>query len=309
MDPGVTQYTRLDGSFENSADILLLVRPDYTIFDEVRRRDDFRIFSDLRLTGVGMVGVVHANAPLDAVQRFIGKIELGIIPSILDTVVFVKDGRISKVFELELKVKVPSGMVEQDLASPVIEICDFETSNLEFEIYTFGEENVIIPVSKKQKKIGIESLAEEKIIDKLRRYDPNPQVEFLSDSRIKVYVSKDSIPGIIGRNGSNIKELEAMLNLHIDVEEINSEHISNSNLTYDNDIPFDFSESRTALLLDVGKQYSGNYAGIYVDGELLFSSKIGRKGHIKILKRSNDGKKFTRFAQSKSSVQVFLTNR
>ena len=100
-----------------------------------------------------------------------------------------------------------------------------------------------------------------------------------------------------------------MLNLHIDVEEINSEHISNSNLTYDNDIPFDFFESRTALLLDVGKQYSGNYAGIYVDGELLFSSKIGRKGHIKILKRSNDGKKFTRFAQSKSSVQVFLKNR
>ena len=304
VDPGVTQYTRLDGSFENSADILLLVRPDYTIFDEVRRRDDFRIFSDLRLTGVGMVGVVHANAPLDAVQRFIGKIELGIIPSILDTVVFVKDGKINKVYELELKVKVPSGMIEQDLARPVIEICDFETSNLEYEIYTFGEENVIIPVSKPHKKIGMERLAEEKIVDKLRRYDPNPQVEFLSDSRIKVYVSKDSIPGIIGRNGSNIKELEAMLNLHIDVEEISSDYTSSSSLT--NDIPFDFSESRTSLLLDVGKQYAGNSADIHVDDEYLFSSRIGRKGQIKILKRSNDGKKFTRFAHSKSSIQVFL---
>ena len=253
-----------------------------------------------------MVGVVHANAPLDAVQRFIGKIELGIIPSILDTVVFVKDGKISKVFELELKVKVPSGMTEQDLARPVIEICDFETGNLEFEIYTFGEENVIIPVSKTQKKLGIETLAEEKIIDKLRRYDPNPQVEFVGNSRIKVYVSKDSIPGIIGRNGSNIKELEAMLNLHIDVEEISSDYTSNSNLT--NGMPFDFSESRTALLLDVGKQYTGNFADIHVDGEYIFSSRIGRKGQVKILKRSNDGKKFTRFAHSKSSVQVFLRN-
>ena len=83
VDPGITQYTKLDGSFENTADILLLVRPDYTIFDEVRRREDFRTFSDLRLTGVGMVGVVHANSPLDAVQRFIGKIELGIIPNVL----------------------------------------------------------------------------------------------------------------------------------------------------------------------------------------------------------------------------------
>ena len=128
VDPGVTQYTRLDGSFENSADILLLVRPDYTIFDEVRRREDFRIFSDLRLTGVGMVGVVHANTPIDAIQRFIGKIELGIIPNVLDTVIYVKDGGITKVYDLELKVKVPSGMVEQDLARPVIEISDFETN-------------------------------------------------------------------------------------------------------------------------------------------------------------------------------------
>lgn len=92
VDPGVTQYSKLDGTFDNSADILLLVRPDYTIFDEVRRREDFGTFADLRLTGVGMVGVIHANSPLDAIQRFIGKIELGIIPNVLDTVVFVKDG-------------------------------------------------------------------------------------------------------------------------------------------------------------------------------------------------------------------------
>ena len=131
---GITQYTKLDGSFENSADILLLVRPDYTIFDEVRRREDFDIFADLRLTGVGMVGVVHANSPIDAIQRFLGKVELGIIPSILDTVIFVKDGGIEKVYELELKVRVPSGMVEADLARPVVEVRNFETKSLEYEI-------------------------------------------------------------------------------------------------------------------------------------------------------------------------------
>ncbi len=76
VDPGITQYSKLDGSFDNTADILLLVRPDYTIFDEVRRREDFTTFSDLRLTGVGMIGVIHANSPLDAIQRFIGKSNL-----------------------------------------------------------------------------------------------------------------------------------------------------------------------------------------------------------------------------------------
>ena len=300
VDHGVTQYTRLDGSFENSADVLLLVRPDYTIFDEVRRREDFRIFSDLRLTGVGMVGVVHANTPLDAIQRFIGKIELGIIPSILDTVVFVKDGEITKVYELEFKVKVPSGMMEQDLARPVIDICDFESDELEYEIYTFGEENVIMPVSKKNKKHGIELLAEKKIIDVIRRFDPNPSVEFLSESSIRVFVSKESIPSIIGRNGNTIKELENELNLHIDVEANYNQEVSNHGLS------FDFSESRTALLLDVGREYSGTIAEIFVNNEFLISSKINRKGNIKILKRSSDGKLFSKVVSSKNDIQVFL---
>ena len=304
VDPGVTQYTKLDGSFENSADILLLVRPDYTIFDEVRRREDFRIFSDLRLTGVGMVGVVHANTPLDAIQRFIGKIELGIIPSILDTVIFVQDGEITKVYELEFRVKVPSGMIEQDLARPVIDICDFETGELEYEIYTFGEENIIMPVSKKNKKNGMELLAEKEIIDIIRRFDPNPSVEFLSESRIRVFVSKESIPSIIGRNGSTIKELENELNLHIDVEESSLEQKVNNYA-----IPFDFLESRTALLLDVGREYSGNAAEIFVNNEFLISSKINRKGNIKILKRSSDGKLFSKVVNSKNDIEVFLKNR
>ena len=304
VDPGVTQYTKLDGSFENSADVLLLVRPDYTIFDEVRRREDFRIFSDLRLTGVGMVGVVHANTPLDAIQRFIGKIELGIIPSILDTVVFVKDGEITKVYELEFKVKVPSGMVEQDLARPVIEICDFESGELEYEIYTFGEENVIMPVSKKNQKHGIELLAEKKIIDTIRRFDPNPSVEFLTESSIRVFVSKESIPSIIGRNGSTIKELENELSLHIDVEEASNNHEKNNYA-----LPFDFSESRTALLLDVGREYSGAMGEIFVNNEFLISSKINRKGNIKILKRSSDGKLFSKVVNSKNDIEIFLKTR
>ena len=303
VDPGVTQYTKLDGSFENSADILLLVRPDYTIFDEVRRREDFRIFSDLRLTGVGMVGVVHANTPLDAIQRFIGKIELGIIPSILDTVIFVQNGEITKVYELEFRVKVPSGMMEQDLARPVIDICDFETGELEYEIYTFGEENVIMPVSKKNKKNGMELLAEKEIIDIIRRFDPNPSVEFLSESRIRVFVSKESIPSIIGRNGNTIKELENELNLHIDVEESSFEQKVNNYA-----IPFDFLESRTALLLDVGREYSGSAAEIFVNNEFLISSKINRKGNIKILKRSSDGKLFSKVVNSKNDIEVFLKN-
>ena len=247
VNSGITQYSKLDGSFDNTADILLLVRPDYTIFDEVRRKEDFTTFSDLRLTGVGMVGVIHANSPLDAIQRFIGKIELGIIPNVLDTVVFVNNGDIEKVYDLELKVKVPTGMTESDLARPVIEIRNFENNDLEHEIYTFGEENVIVPVQQRDEKVGIEKLAEDKIKDYFQRYDSNAQVDILSNNRVKVSVHEDCIASIIGRGGSNIDEIEKFLKVHIDVVAKDSEELSLTS----NDLPFSFSESKTALLLTV----------------------------------------------------------
>jgi len=302
VDPGVTQYGKLDGSFDNTADILLLVRPDYTIFDEVRRREDFVTFADLRLTGVGMVGVVHANSPLDAIQRFIGKIELGIIPNILDTVVFVKDGEINTVYDLELKVKVPSGMTESDLARPVIEIRNFKDNVLEHEIYTFGEENVIVPVSKRVEKVGIEKLAEDKIRETFKRYDPQTKVEILSDNRVKVFVDKPSISSIIGKGGSNINEIEKFLKVHIDVVSKDSNDFSQSS----NSLPFTFSESKTALLLTVGKEYTSMHADVHVDDKYVTSVRIGKKGQIKIPKRSDVARNLMKLASSQNDIQLFL---
>ncbi len=304
VDSGITQYSKLDGSFDNSADILLLVRPDYTIFDEVRRREDFVTFSDLRLTGVGMVGVIHANSPLDAIQRFIGKIELGIIPNVLDTVVFVNKGDIEKVYDLELKVKVPSGMTESDLARPVIEIRNFENNVLEHEIYTFGEENVIVPVAKRGEKMGIEKLAEDKIKDYFKKYDSNSLVEILSENRVKVSVNENCIASIIGRGGTNINEIEKLLKVHIDIVAKDSESLSLNS----SDIPFSFSESKSSLLLTVNREYTSMHADIYTNDKFLASVKIGKKGQIKIPKRSDLGRNLLNFTNSQNDIQLFLND-
>ncbi len=306
VDKEITQYTKLEGRFENSADILLLVRPDYTIFDEVRQRDDFRVFADLRLAGVGMVGVIHANLPLDAIQRFIGKIELGMIPSVIDTVVFVKDGAISKVYDLELKVKVPSGMFEQDLARPVIEIRDFETGDLEYEIYTFGEENVIVPVSAPETKSGIQKLASEKIRETMRRFDPNPEIEILSENNIKVKVKKDSVSSLIGKGGSTINDLEKILHVHIDVEAKDSEESNYFTGSHKSGIKFDFSESSNSLLFSVNKRYNGMLAEIYIKGQYMTTARVARHGKIKVSKRSDAGKSLMRLAFSKNDIEVFI---
>lgn len=145
--PEITQYTKLDGNLENSADVLLLVRPDFTIFDEVRTTNDFEIYKDFRLSGVGMIGVVHSSSAIDAIQRFIGRVELGMLPSIIDTIIFIEGGDISSVLIVRMTVKVPSGFRDKDLARPVIEVRDFQTNQLVFEIYSFGQDVVLNPIN------------------------------------------------------------------------------------------------------------------------------------------------------------------
>jgi len=158
VKPEITQYTKLEGSLENSADILLLVRPDFTIFDEVRTTKDFQIYADFRLSGVGMVGVVHSSSAIDAIQRFIGRIELGMLPSIIDTIIFIEDGDISRVLTIKMTVKVPHGFRDKDLARPVVEVRDYKTRQLEYEMYSFGQDIVVNPInpirSEKYKKLN-----------------------------------------------------------------------------------------------------------------------------------------------------------
>ncbi len=154
--PEITQYTKLEGNLENSADILLLVRPDFTIYDEVRTTKDFEIYTDFRLSGVGMVGVVHSSSAIDAIQRFIGRVELGMLPSIIDTIIFIEGGDIHTVLGVQMTVKVPSGFKDKDLARPVVEVRDFKTNKLVFEIYSFGQDIVLNPINpiKSKKKFN-----------------------------------------------------------------------------------------------------------------------------------------------------------
>lgn len=150
VNEDIVQYAPLDGSMEKAADILLLVRPDYVVYDELRKNSDFQVYADLRSAGVGMVGVVHAGSPIDAIQRLIlgGRVELGQVSSTVDTVIQIEAGRVAKVVSLSLKVKLPTGMSnsQRDLARPVVEVRDFERGALEYEMFTFGGEKVVVPV-------------------------------------------------------------------------------------------------------------------------------------------------------------------
>ena len=225
----ITQYAPLEGDMENTADILLLVRPDFTIYDELRKNHDFKIFADMRLAGVGMIGVVHATRPIDAIQRIASRVDLGTIPSIVDTTIYIENGEISAIYENKLTVKVPSGMEERDLARPVIEVRDFETGTLVNEIYTYGEQTIVMDIGMveeskkakmKQDKTPVQLIAEREILRTMKRIAPKAAIEVSmeNDRRVNIYITEKYIPKIIGKGGKRITELENEIGISMNVE-------------------------------------------------------------------------------------------
>jgi len=299
----ITQYGPLEGSFENAVDILLLVRPDYTVFDEVRRKADFGVFSDMRLAGVGMIGVLHASTSLDAIQRFIGRIELGMIPHILDTIIFIKNGSVNKVFDISLTVRVPSGMSEPDLARPLVEIKDFETQEVEYEIYTYGEENVVVHIGSLEKpeiqQNGIKKLAAAQIKDTIRRFDPGAEIKIISENKVEVKVDKDAVPRLIGKGGSTISELEKILGVSIDVEA--------KTLALGKQIDFEIVEGGSAITFLTGSNVIGKAIDFYIEDDFVLNSQVGKKAKVKIDKRSASGKKLISAYLSGQEIKVFLS--
>ena len=302
LSENITQYSMSLSSAEEIHDILLLSRPDYTIFDEMRNTDDFKLFGDLRLSGVGMMGVVHATNPIDAIQRFIGRIELGVIPHVIDTVVFIKDGQVAKTFSVQMEIKVPSGMVEADLARPVVTVRDFETQKLEFELYSYGEETVVIPIednAETGKESGANKLAAKAIEKTLRRFSDEIVVDIISNNKCNVYVPKKDIAAIIGREGKNISELEQELGIGINVEELEGEPKSEGK-------PVNFRLELTGkyIVLYVDQKLVDKDVNIYVDGEYLFTAHVGRKADISIKKKNNIGEILYDAYSSKRRIEL-----
>ncbi len=296
VGPEITQYSKLRGNFENTADLLLLVRPDYTIFDEVRKTDDFLVFSDMRLAGIGMVGVVHASDPIDAVQRFIGRIELGMVPHVLDTIIFIKDGSIKDIYLLNLVVRTPTGMTEADLARPVVEVRDFMTNKLVYEIYTYGEENVIIPVDSEKRESGVMKLAKKQILAELRHFDRSATVDMISENKVAVKVDNDSIARLIGKKGQTIKELEEKLGVSIEVLP--------KVATLGKEADFDHEETGAYIVFSVHEKPE-KIANFYINGEYLFSATIGKNSQIRVAKNSDVGRDVMN-AIIKNSLKIFV---
>ena len=305
VGPEITQYGALGGRMENTADSLLLVRPDYTIYDEVRKTGDFEVFSDMRMAGVGMVGVVHASRAIDALQRLVGRVELGMIPQIVDTVVYIEAGEVHTVYDVTTEVKVPAGLTAEDLARPVIQVSSFETGQPEFEIYTFNRQVVTVPLGDDdaETESGVGRIAKQEIEREIRSVaHGHVDVELRGDNEAIVYVDEGDIGTVIGKGGGRISDIENRLGIEIDVrthEEksdgpgsgadgngrgaANGGHDAQVGEERGSVVQPEITSRHVVLDVDGGV---GETVEVRADGEYLFTATVGRGGEVQVSRGS-----------------------
>lgn len=253
----ITQYTALDGSMANTADVLLLVRPDFVIFDELRRNEDFEVFADMRLAGIGMIGIIHAVSPHEALQRFADRLDFSVLAQIFGSMIYVRDGQIHQICSTAFSMKVPEGIDSDMQIRPVTTVSDVKTNLPIFEIFRYGTETIVLPVEEgeepensekyvppeetvmhaEQREEPVEekpsddeepdeeeedtnawSITERDIQREIGRYTGGEvNVEMLSATKAVVYIDDRDVPAAIGKGGKNIAAIVNKVGVGIDI--------------------------------------------------------------------------------------------
>ena len=295
LNEKITQYSKNFASSEEIHDILFLSRPDNLIFDEIRDTPDFKLFIDLRLAGSECLGVIHSASAIDAIQRFIGRTDTGLIPSVIDTIIFIASGKIEKVLTLKMSVKVPTGMTEADLARPVIEIFDFDESCLVYEIYSYGEETVIIPVQ--NEKNPQQKLAEKQLLKEIRQYSKDAEVEIISSNRANIFIPEKDIGQIIGTKGKRIENIEQKVGIKLTVK---------PKLKKQSQLTYEVVETSKYIVFKFPKNITKESIEFTLNDKFLFSAIASNKSKIQIHKKSQLGKEIIEALDSNQNIEAKL---
>ena len=302
----ITQYTMLEGSMENTADVLMLVRPDYVVFDELRKNEDFRVFADMRLAGIGMVGVVHAIGAHDALQRFSDRVDFGVLPQIVNTIIFVDKGEILKVYDVEFTIKVPEGMAGEMNLRPVTMVRNYETGDLAFEIFKYEGETIVIPAPAQQSPVEVPlkiptvekeeentgwKITEREIQREIGRYtDGAVDVRMLSDSKAVVYIDDKDVPAAIGKGGKNIAAIVNKVGIGIDIRPRSeaekpqpAQTSGEEELQLGGGIKIRVDKKQLAI---ISPEQAGKIVDVFAGKEYLFTATVNETGEIHLGKNS-----------------------
>ncbi len=302
----ITQYTALDGSMANTAEALLLIRPDYIIFDELRKSEDFGIYADMRLAGMGMIGVVHAMEVHDCLQRFCNRVDYSILPQIINTIIYISQGEIARIYDLELTIKVPEGMPGDAYARPVIVVREQSRRDPEIEIFRYEGETLVMPLRRNAEEpiapavptapvAPIEEpgenvswrVAEKEVQREIGRYTSGPvEVRIISDNKAVVYIEDKDVPAAIGKGGKNVSAIVNKLGIGIDIRprsELETRKPAEEEMQFFGGIRIRLDRKQLVI---ISPENRGKIVDVFAGKEYLFTATVNEEGDILLAKNS-----------------------
>ena len=166
---------------------------------------------------------------------------------------------------------------------------DYITKKLEFEIYSYGEETVVIPVTEESSSADPTKLMAAKQLEReLRAYVDDVKVKIISSNQAEVYIPDEEIAKFIGKEGKNISQIEKKVGFRLKVKELVEREESEEG---SDKIPINYKieESKKAVVFKLAPEYAGKAAEVYVDGHFLLTYTIGNQAELKINKKSKLG--------------------
>jgi ATPase len=319
----ITQYTTLEGSMKNTADVLMLVRPDFVVFDELRKDEDFSVFADMRLGGIGMIGVLHAVGPQDTLQRFSDRINFGVLPQIIHTVIFVDKGEIRNVYEIGFTIKIPEGMSSDMHPRPVTTIQDYETGELIYEIFKYDGETIVMPVMqsvivsaplrapappKAEEESSSWKTVEKEIQREIGRYTEGyVDVHMLNDNKAVVYIEDKDVPAAIGKGGKNIAAIVNKVGTGIDIRprsELEKHPAAPSmeeELQLGGGIKIRMDKKQLSIICP---DLSGKIVDVFAGKEYLFTATVNDGGEIHLAKNSTIAQEMIRRYNAGDTIRL-----
>jgi ATPase len=303
----ITQYTALEGSMLNTAEALLLVRPDYVIFDEIRKSEDFAVYADMRLAGMGMVGVVHAMEVHDCLRRFCDRVDYSILPQIINTIIFVAHGEIKKIYDLELTIKAPEGMPPDAHARPVIVVRNHTRGEPEIEIFRYEGETLVMPLAKKEivetiavaeppaivtpaaesRESAARKVAEKDLQREIGRYTNGPvDVKIINENKAVVYIEDRDVPAAIGKGGKNVSAIVNKLGIGIDIRprsELDAEKPAEGEMHLAGGLTIRLDKKQLTI---VSPEHRGRIVDVFAGKEYLFTATVNDEGEVILARNS-----------------------
>jgi ATPase len=196
---------------------------------------------------------------------------------------------------VKTEVKVPHGLVEEDLARPVIVIEDWDTGEPAYEIYTFNRQVVTVPLEGAEgdegAESGIERVAKQEIEREIRSVARgHVEVELKGSNTAIVWVEDDDISYVIGKGGGRISQIEDRLGIDIDVRTFEdkpggkSASAGGGGAGHAGEVVTPEVTNRH-VVIPLGS-HQGETVEVRADGEYLFTATVSRGGEIQVSRGS-----------------------